>query len=70
MSNHRETSSPTCLPMALTDPDLDLETKIKLLKAFNKYEVPELKEINITAPYKVVLTENTNLGVASLKKAS
>lgn len=57
MSNHTEYLSPKCLPMALTDPDLDLETKIKLLNALIAYEVPELTEISITAPD----TENTNL---------
>ena len=61
MSNHTEYLSPKCLPMALTDPDLDLETKIKLLNALIAYEVPELTEISITAPDKVVITENTNL---------
>ena len=61
MSNHTEYLSLMCLPMALTDPDLDLETKIKLLNALIAYEVPELTEISITAPDKVVITENTNL---------
>jgi len=61
MSNHTEYLSPKCLPMALTDPDLDLETKIKLLNALIAYEVPELTGISITAPDKVVITENTNL---------
>ena len=61
MSNNTEYLSPKCLPMTLTDPYLDLETKIKLLNALIAYEVPELTEISITAPDKVVITENTNL---------
>ena len=40
--------------MALTDPDFDFETKIKLLKPIIEYEVPELTENSITAPEKVV----------------
>ena len=40
MSNHTEYLSPKCLQMALTDPYLDLETKIKLLNALIAYEVP------------------------------
>ena len=61
MSNHTEYLSTKVLPMALTDPALDLEIKIKLLNALIAYKVPELTEISITAPDKVVITENTNL---------
>ena len=54
--------------MALNDPDLDLETKMKLLKAL-EYEVPGLTEISITAPEKNVITENTNIESLITKKA-
>ena len=61
LSNHTEYLSPKCIPMALADPDLALETKTKLLKALIDYKVPDITDISKTAPEKVVVTENTNL---------
>ena len=61
LSNHTEYLSPKCIPMALADPDLSLETKTKVLKAIIDQKVPDITEISKTAPEKVIITDNTKL---------